>query len=185
MIAATQIRQGMVIVLDGTLYRVMKMTHVTPGKGHAHVHTQLRNLVSGNQEEQRFDSGEKVERASLEQHAMEFLYAEGNHYHFMDNETYEQVILDGELVGDSVPYLLPNTSATLEFHDAKPVGMTLPQTVTLTIVEAEPSVKRATASASFKQATAETGLTLKVPNFVQVGDRIKVDTTTGEYVERA
>lgn len=175
----------MVLQLEGTLFRVMSVTHVTPGNWRGIVRVQLRNMTSGSQEERRFSSDEKVERATLAQHEMEYLYADGEHYHFMNTETFEQIALNGEDVEGITPYLLPNSKVTVEFFDERPIGVILPQSVVLTVTDAEPSVKRGTAAGSYKQATVETGLHVRVPPFVQAGDRIKVDTTTGEYVERA
>lgn len=185
MLAATQIRHGMIIQLDGTLYRVMQVNHLTPGNKRGIIQTQLRNLTSGNQEERRFSSDTKIERAHLDAQVVEFLYADGAHLCFMNTTTYEQITIDSALVGDAVQFLLPNTRLTVELFQGAPVNIVLPQTVVLTIAEAEPTVKRATASASFKQAKVETGLAVKVPSFIQIGDKIVIDTTTGAYVERA
>ncbi len=184
MIAATQIRIGMLLQLDGTLYRVMNVNHITPGNKRGIIHTQLRNLTSLNQEERRFGSDDKVERATLEQHEMEYLYCEGNQYHFMNTESYEQISINQEDLAGMIHYLLPNNKVIVEFYDGRPVGVILPQSVILTVTEAEPAIKRGTASGSYKQARVETGLSVRVPPFVEVGDRIKVDTTTGDYVER-
>ncbi|MBI4367450.1 MAG: elongation factor P [Deltaproteobacteria bacterium] len=184
MISATQIRQGMIIVHGGQLFRVMNVTHLTPGNKRAIIHTQLRNLKSGTQAEVRFSSDDKIDRAILELHEMEYLYAEGEHYHFMNTATYEQVSMSKEMLGNAVSYLLPNTKVECDFYDGQPVGIELPPTVTLKVVEAEPTVKRGTASSSYKQATLETGAAVRVPPFVEAGDVIKVNPATGEYVER-
>ncbi|MBI4237977.1 MAG: elongation factor P [Deltaproteobacteria bacterium] len=185
MIAATQIRVGMILELDKKLCRVMNVTHITPGNKRGIIQTQLRNLLSGNQEERRFGSDEKVERAILEQHEMEFLYADGEHYHFMHTENYEQVTFGADLIGDGKSYLLPNLKVVAEFYDGRPVSVVLPPSIALTVTEAEPTVRFATAAASYKQATLETGLNVKVPNFIQVGEKVKIDTSTGDYIERA
>lgn len=184
MIAATQIRQGMIIVHEQQLYRVMNVTHLTPGNKRAIIHTQLRNLKVGTQAEVRFSSDDKIERAILEPHEMEYLYNDGEQYHFMNTESYEQVTMTAEMLGEAVRYLLPNTRVEADFYEGQPVGVQLPPTVTLKIVEAEPTVKRGTASASYKQARLETGATVRVPPFVEVGDCVKVNPATGEYVER-
>lgn len=184
MITATQIRNGMVIVHEGHLFRVMNVAHLTPGNKRAIIHTQLRNLKSGTQAEVRFSSVDKVERAILELHEMEYLYHDGEHYYFMNTETYEQLSLSGEVLGEAVHYLLPNTRVECDFYEGQAVGVELPPSVTLKVVEAEPTVKRATASASYKQATLETGAVVKVPPFIQAGDLVKVNPVTGEYVER-
>lgn len=175
----------MVLQLDGTLFRVMNVTHVTPGNWRGIVRAQLRNMTSGSQEERRFGSDDKVERATLAQHEMQYLYADGGQYHFMNTESFEQIALGQDEVAGITDYLLPNNMVTVEFFDERPIGVMLPQSVILTVTDAEPSIKRGTASGSYKQATVETGLQVRVPPFVQAGDRIKVDTTTGEYVERA
>lgn len=185
MIAATQIRVGMILELDKKLFRVTGVTHITPGNKRGIIQTQLRNLTSGNQGERRFGSDEKVERAILEQHEMEFLYADGDHYHFMNTENYEQLTLGADILGNGTTYLLPNLKVVAEFYEGRPVSVVLPQSIVLTVIEAEPTVRFATAAASYKQAKLETGLTVKVPNFIQVGEKVKIDTTTGDYVERA
>ncbi len=185
MLTATQIRSGMIVLLDAKLYRIMNVTHLTPGNKRGIIQTQLRNLTSGNQEERRFSTDEKVERATLMQHELEYLYCDGTQYHFMNTENYEAIELEASDLGAVIDFLLPNMKVIGEFHDERPVGVTLPQTVVLTVAESEPTVKRATASASFKQAKLETGFAIKVPNFIQAGEKIRVDTTTGEYVERA
>lgn len=185
MLVATQIRAGMIILLEGTLYRIMGVTHLTPGNKRGIIQTQLRNLTSGNQEEKRFGTDERVERAYLEQVEMEFLYAEGDHFHFMHTETYEQVVFNRGDLGSVPQFLLVNAKVTVEYHDGRAIGVSLPQIVVLTVVEAEPTVKNATVTSQYKQATLATGLTMKVPNFIQAGEQIRVDTTTGEYVERA
>lgn len=184
MITATQIRHGMIISHEGQLYRVMNVTHLTPGNKRAIIHTQLRNLKTGTQAEVRFSSDDRVERAILELHEMEYLYSDGELYHFMNTESFEQVSITKELLGDAIHYLLPNTKVECDFYEGNAVGVELPPTVTLRVTEAEPTMKRATASASYKQATLETGATVRVPPFVDVGDLVKVNPATGEYVER-
>ncbi|MBI2343350.1 MAG: elongation factor P [Deltaproteobacteria bacterium] len=184
MMIATQIRAGMILDMEGTLYRVMHVDHLTPGNKRGIIQTQLRNLTSGNQEERRFGSDAKVERAILEQHLLEFLYADESYYHFMNTDNFEQLAIAREEMADLAPYLLPNMRVDADFHEGRAVGISLPAAATFTVVEAEPTVKKATASATYKQATMETGLVVKVPNFIQVGDTIKVDTTTGAYLGR-
>jgi len=184
MINATQVKVGMVIVYEGQLYKVMRVDHVTPGKGNAFIRTTLRNLKLGNQAEARFASQEKVEKAHLELREMEYLYNDGESYYFMDTENYEQLHLSAEMLGDGVNYLLANTKIQVDMYEGNPVGIELPKNINLKVVEADPSVKRATASAQFKNAKLETGVTIRVPSFVEAGDVIKVDTETGKYVER-
>lgn len=185
MISAKQMKVGMVIERGGNLYRVMSVTHITPGNWRGMVQVKIRNLSSGNQEEHRFGSDEAIERAILTQNDMEYLYKEGDHYTFMNSETYEQLTLTKEELGTAVGFLLPNTKVVVETHDGRPLGVALPSTVILEIIEAEPGIKNATATGSYKQAKVETGLTVKVPNFINVGDKVKVNTDTCEYVERA
>jgi elongation factor P len=185
MISATQLRAGMVIMHEGNLCRVMSTLHVTPGKGRGMMQVKLRNLRTGNSFEYRFRSDDRVERAELEEHEMEFLYASGDSYHFMNTETYEQVALTRDDLGGAVDYLTPNARITMEFHEHRPVGVELPTTVDLKVVETPPGLKGATASNSPKPATLETGLQTQVPQFVNVGDVVRIDTAEGKYLERA
>lgn len=185
MIAATQMKVGNVVLLDGQLYRVMSLVHVTPGNWRGMVQTKLRNIRSGSQMEKRFGSDEKVERVTFEQHEVEFLYADDDYFHFMNSVSYEQITLAKDVVGDLAKFLLPNGKVQLEMYEDKPIGIDLPQSIVMTVTEAEPTVKRGTASGSFKTATLETGLVIKVPTFIQTGDKVVVNTETGEYQERA
>lgn len=185
MITATQLKVGNVVLFEGQLYRVMSVVHVTPGNWRGMVQTKMRNIKSGSQMEKRFGSDEKIEKVSFEQQEVEFLYADDNFFHFMNSATYEQIALEKEVIGDLAKFLLPNGKVQIELYEGKPIGVELPQSVTMTVVDAEPSVKRATASASFKNATVETGLVIKVPGFIQTGDKVVVNTETGEYQERA
>ena len=182
---ATQIRRGQIIEVGGDPCRVMEFRHVTPGKGNAVVQTRLRNLRTGSSFEQRFRSTEQVERVILEQQTFEYLYREGPHYVFMNTDTYEQLSLSDEILGDAMNYLLPNSQISVEFYQGEPMGITPPQTVNLKVVDTEPSLKGATATSQNKPATLETGLVVQVPPFVGPGDVIKVDTTDGKYIERA
>ncbi len=184
-ISATALRQGMVIIYNGDLHRVANVLHVTPGNWRGMVQTKLRNLRSGNGTEHRFRSEDKVERATLEQHEMEYLYADGEQWHFMNTETFEQIALGSEdLTGNEV-YLLANTRIQVEFHDGRPIGIELPKTVDLVITTTAPPIKGATAAAQLKPATTETGLIVQVPSFIETGEAIRVETATGEYVSRA
>lgn len=185
MIYATQIRPGMVINYEGDLYSVMSTVHKTPGNLRGFVQVKMRSLKTGVATENRFASDDRVEKAALDSVEMEYLYTDGQHYYFMNSQNYEQVLFDAEMLGDTVKYLLPNTKVFVDLYEEKPVGVELPSTVPLKVVEVEPTVKRATASASFKAATLETGMIVRVPNFVQAGDIVKIDTETGEYLERA
>jgi elongation factor P len=185
LIQASQMRTGMCILFEGEICRVMNVQHVTPGNWRGFVQARMRNLRSGNSFEHRFGSTEKVERAILDTQPMEYLYSDPSGHHFMNQETYEQVTLEDETLGDSMLYMLPNTVLQVDFYDDKPVGIELPNTVILEVVDTEPSMKGATASASYKPAKMETGLVVQVPPFIEVGTKIIVDTRENKYLSRA
>lgn len=178
------VRPGYVIIYNKELYRVMASEHRSPGKGRAFCQTKLRNLKNGNQTEVKFRADEQVERASLEQASMEYLYSDASGFCFMNSETYEQIFIDDDIISDAKKYLLPNTKVKVEFHEDKPIGLELPEMVELTVEDTEPQMKGATASGSGKPATLETGLVVTVPQFVDVGEKVRVSTTSGEYLER-
>lgn len=178
-------RAGMCILFEGEICRVMNVHHVTPGNWRGFVQARMRNLRSGNSFEHRFGSTEKVERAILETHQMEYLYSDPSGHHFMNQESYEQVALDDETLGDTMLYLLPNTVISVDFYDERPVGIELPNTVALEVVDTEPSMKGATASASYKPAKMETGLMVQVPPFIEPGTKILIDTRENKYLSRA
>lgn len=182
---ANDIRRGMIILYQGMPHRVMDFQHRTPGNLRAFVQVKLRNLKSGASTEVRFSSTEEVERAILEEHEMEYLYSDGAMYHFMNTETFEQIALDAEALGDAVGFLVPGTRIEVQFFDGQPIGVELPAIVELTVVETQPELKRATATSSSKPAKLETGVTIQVPPFIKEGDRIRVDTRKGIYLERA
>ncbi|ETW95829.1 MAG: elongation factor P [Candidatus Entotheonella factor] len=182
---ATNIRKGQIIEVGGEPCRVMEFRHVTPGKGNAVVQTRLRNLRSGSSFDQRFRSTENVERVVLETQEFEYLYQDGSDYVFMNTESYEQVNLSDELLGDGVQYLLSNIKVGVEFYHGEPMGVNLPGKVNLRVMETEPSLKGATAASQNKPATLETGLIVQVPPFIEVGELITVDTSDGKYIERA
>lgn len=175
----------MVILYKGDPHRVMESRHRTPGKGAALVRAHLRNLRSGASYEIRFNSQEAVDRATLEQHQMEYLYADGAHYHFMNTENYEQIALDDEALGDYRNYLKEGLKIQVEFFEGQPIGIEMPSFVELEVVETEPELKGATASNSPKPATLETGIVIQVPPFISQGDRVRVDPSEGRYLERA
>jgi elongation factor P len=177
-------RAGMCILFEKEICRIMTVHHVTPGNWRGFVQAKMRNLRSGNSFEHRFGSTEKVERAILETHQMEYLYSDPSGHHFMNQESYEQVALDDETLGDTMLYLLPNTVISVDFYDEKPVGIELPNTVTLEVVDTEPSMKGATASASYKPAKMETGLIVQVPPFIEPGTKILIDTRENKYLSR-
>jgi elongation factor P len=185
LIQASQLRAGMCILFEGNVCRVMTVHHVTPGNWRGFVQARMRNLKSGNSFEHRFGSTEKVERAILDTQSMEYLYSDPSGHHFMNQESFEQVSLDDEVLGDSMLYLLPNSVIQIDFYEGTPVGIELPQTVTLEVVDTEPSMKGATASASYKPAKMETGLVVQVPPFIEVGTKIIIDTREDKYLSRA
>jgi elongation factor P len=185
MIDATQIRKGMIIIMDGTLYRVMEMQLITPGRWKAMVQTKLRNIQAGSQTEHRFRSEERLEQARLDELEMEFLYQQGDEYYFMNLENYEQVTLNAEAIGDAVKYLKPNTVIEVEMFDGKPVGINLPSPMDLKVVSTEPRLQGATKTALYKPAVLETGAVVQVPEFIKEGDVIRVDTRDDKYLERA
>jgi elongation factor P len=183
-ISATQLRVGTTVIYNKDPHRVMTVQHITPGNKRGMMQTKLRNLRTGTQSEARFRSDERVERASLEQHDMEFLYATGDEYVFMNTKNFEQTSLDAETLGDAAQYLLANSKLQVEYFEGKPVGIELPKTVDLKVTYTEPGIKGATATNSAKPATLETGLVLNVPNFVQIDDVVRVDTAKREYLQR-
>jgi elongation factor P len=185
LIPATQLRVGMLINYQNELHRVTNVVHVTPGNWRGMVQTKLRNLRSGTQTENRFRSEDKVERVTLEQHEMEFLYRSDDHYYFMNTESFDQIPLDAETLGDATQYLTPNLRLQVEFHETTPVAVQLPKTVDLAVTETAPGMRGATVTNSLKPATTETGLVVPVPSFIDVGDVIRVDTESGEYLSRA
>ena len=182
---ANQMRKGMLILREGTPHRILEFHHRTPGKGRAIVQVKLRNLTSGVSYEVRFGSTESVERARLEQHEMEYLYGEGNLHYFMNTETYEQMPLDAETLGEILDFMLPGITIQVEFFEGKPMSVDLPSGVELEVVETQPELRGATASASYKPAKLETGVTVLVPPFIKEGDKIRVNPNEGTYIERA
>ena len=185
MISATQMRPGMVIKFNNELHSVFSVTHRTPGNLRGFVQAKMRNLRSGNMTEHRFSSEDRVEKAALEEHDMEYLYDDGEYFYFMNSETYEQMHLTKDLLGDATNYLIPQLKVTVEFYEGKPISVDLPATVDLTVVETEPGLKGATVSNVTKPAKLETGLVVQVPPFITEGEKIRVNTTEGTYQERA
>jgi elongation factor P len=184
-IPATQMRPGMIIKHSNDLHLVFSVEHRTPGNLRAFIQAKLRNIRTGAMFEHRFRSGDAIEKINVDSVAMEYLYQDGDNYHFMNTETYEQIFLSRDVLGDSVEYLTANLQIKVEFYDNKPVGIELPQTVILTVVETEPGLKSATASSVTKPAKMETGLIVQVPPFITEGEKIKVDTAEGAYLSRA
>jgi len=184
MISTNQFKNGMTIELDGALYTIVSFQHVKPGKGGAFVRTKLKNVKTGAVVEKTFRAGEKVEQARLEGKKMQFLYSDQDMYHFMDLVTYEQIALTKEQLGDVVLYLKENVEVVVTMHEGNPLGVEPPIFVELKVKETEPGVKGDTVSGASKPATLESGAIVRVPLFVNVGDVIKVDTRTGEYITR-
>jgi elongation factor P len=184
MISTNDFRTGVVVQLDGDLYAVVQSQHVKRGRGSAYVRAKVRNLKTGAITERTFNAGERVPLVYLERKTMQYLYHQGGQYIVMDNETYEQLSLGDDLLGDAVHYLRDNTDVTVVFYEERPIAVELPNAVELAVVETSPSLKGDTVSGSSKPATLETGLSVQVPFFVNVGDRIRVDTRTGDYLER-
>jgi elongation factor P len=184
-IQATQIRKGMVVMHNGAPHKVVDFHHHTPGNLRAMVQTKLRNLRSGNTTEHRYRSTDDVDRVILDDQEMTYLYTEGDTFHFMNTETYEQIALTAEQLGEATGYMLPETVIKVQFYEGEPIGIDIPPVVELKVVETEPEVKGATVSNVGKSAKLETGITLQVPAFIKEGDRIRVDTTEGRYMERA
>jgi elongation factor P len=182
---ATQIRPGMIIVHEGELYTVHSVDHRTPGNKRGAMATKMRSLRSGSIIDYRFRAEDSIDRAVLDEIEYEYLYNDGEGYHFMDTANFEQMQLGAEVLGDAVYYLIPNMVLKLEFYEGKPMGAILPDTVDLTVTDTEPTVQKATASAVMKPATLETGLTIQVPPFINNGDKVKVDTSEARYVQRA
>jgi len=185
MIAATQLRPGMVVKFNNELYSVFSMTHRTPGNLRGFVQVRMRNLRSGTMIEHRFSSEDRIEKANLEEQEMEYLYDDGEYFYFMNTETYEQMHLMKDLLGDATQYLIPQLHVTVEFYEGKPMSVELPATVDLTVVETEPGLKGATVSNVTKPAKLETGLVVQVPPFISEGEKIRVNTAEGTYQERA
>lgn len=170
---------------NNDLYSILKMEHRTPGNLRAFVQVKMRNLRTGAMFDNRFSSTEQVDRAILDEQEMEYLYDDGEQYTFMNTETYDQVAIHNELLGDAVSYLTPNIKVHVEFYEGKPMSVELPATVDLKVVETEPGLKGATVSNVGKPAKLETGLVVQVPAFINEGETIRVNTSEGTYLERA
>lgn len=181
----SQVRRGMVIIGDdGQLYHVVDRDLNTPGNWRAILQLKLKNLKTGSITDRRVRPQDKVEQAYLEKREMEYIYQDSDGYVFMDTETYDQITLAADMVGELMQFMKPNTRAAVTLHEGRPLGVELPATVELQVTHTEPALKGATAAAQFKPAELETGLKISVPPFINVGEKIKVDTRTGEYLER-
>ena len=183
-ISANDMRKGMVILHEGNPVKVMEFHHHTPGNLRAMVQARLRNLLTGNSFEYRFRSNDTLEKITLEQHKMEYLYSDGSHHHFMNTETYEQVALTEEELLDAAQWLMPGLKIEVEFYNGTPIGVALPASMELTVVTTEPQLKGATASNANKPATLENGVTLMVPPFIAEGEKIRVNPSESKYMER-
>jgi elongation factor P len=185
MISTNDLHNGITLELDGEVYTVVEFQHVKPGKGSAFVRTKLKNIRTGAVIDRTFNAGEKVPRAQLDEREVQYLYANGDEYTFMDTETYDQYTVSARDLGDALHFLIENMTLSLLFHEGRVIGVELPNSVVLTVVETDPGLKGDTAQGGTKPARLETGYVVKVPLFVNTGDRVVVDTRTGEYLSRA
>jgi elongation factor P len=185
-VEAVEIRVGNLLEWDKRVWRVVKSYHVhVGGRGGAFMQVEMKDIEAGTKTNQRFRTEDKIERAFVDQRDMEYLYQDGDSFIFMDQENYEQLSLSAEFLEGQSGYLLPNTKVQINFYNGRPIGIGLPPSVVLTVTDTEPGIKNASATNSFKPAKMETGITVQVPSFVNSGDRIKVDTNEGGYMERA
>jgi elongation factor P len=184
MYSTAEFKKGLKIELDGVPYAIVDFQHVKPGKGGAFVRTKLKSLLTGRVLDQTFRSGEKVKRPDLMEREMQYLYREGDRFCMMDNETYEQIMLTEDQVGEARLYLTENLDVKILFFNQQPVGVEVPLFVQLEVAQTEPGVKGDTAAGGTKPATLESGVTIQVPLFISEGERVKVDTRTGTYIER-
>lgn len=185
MIPTSQFRNGLKVELDGEPFIIVEFQHVKPGKGGAFVRTRLKSLKSGLVQDRTFRSGEKLQRPDLEERKMQFLYQDDGQWHFMDTATYEQIFLTADHLGDEKNYLQENVVISALFHKGQPIGVQLPIFVDLTITKTDPGFRGDTATGATKPATLETGFVVQVPLFLNEGERVRIDTRTGEYNERA
>lgn len=184
-IPATQIRRGMVIVFEGDPVRVVEFRHHTPGNLRAMVQAKLKNLRTGSSFEHRFRAADSIEPASMETHDLEYMYDSAGTYHFMNTENYDQLEMDEEMLGDNAQWMQPGMKIQAEYYNGRPVGIRMPNSLTLEVVDTAPVMKTATKTASTKPAKLENGVTIQVPEFIGTGDRVRVNPSTGEYQERA
>ena len=184
MYSASDLRKGLKILIDGEPYVVVDFQFSKPGKGQALYRTKVKNMVTGNQFDRTFRSNDKFEKAPLEERTMQFLYSQGEEFHFMDTKNYEQVIILREQMGDDVNFLIDNMEVQILLFNDNPIGVTLPNSVNLTVARADPWAKGDTSGSDSKPVTVETGYELQVPPFVEEGDKIQIDTRTGAYMTR-
>jgi elongation factor P len=183
-VSTNDLKNGMTLDLDGTLFQIVEFQHVKPGKGGAFVRTKLRNLKTGGVVERTFNAGVKVGLAIVERKEMQYLYRDGEHFTFMDMESYEQLPVGADMVGDAASYLAEGATAQVAVHQGVPIAIELPASVALTVTQTQPAVRGDTKTNTLKPATLETGYVAQVPLFVEEGERIKVDTRSGAYIER-
>ena len=184
-VQATRLKRGMLIKVQNDLFRVLDLQHFTPGNKRGFVQAKMRNIRTGMQADNKFRAEEDVERAILDEREMQYLYRDGDSFHFMNTANYEQLHIDIEVLGDNANYIVPESTILVEFYGEEPVGIELPPTVDLVVADTAPGIKGATASNQIKPARLETGLVVNVPPFVNTGDKIRVNTETGEYLSRA
>lgn len=184
MISAGDFKKGITFVMDDGLYQVLDFQHVKPGKGAAFVRTKIRNVITGATKETAFNPNDKFPKAFIETKEMQYLYTDGELYYFMDIESYEQIPINYEQVKDAIKYIKENDIAIIRFYQSSPFEVEAPNFVELEVTETEPGVKGDTATGATKSATVETGATVNVPLFINIGDKIKIDTRTGEYLSR-
>ena len=182
---ATQIRRGMVLVFENDPCRVIEFRHHTPGNLRAMVQAKLKNLRTGNSFEHRFRAADSIEKASMETHELEFLYQGGDTYHFMNTENYDQLEMDEETLGDNAQWMQPSMKIIAEYYNGRPIGIELPNYLVLEIVDTAPVMRSATKTASTKPAKLENGVTVNVPEFISTGEKVRVNPSTGEYLDRA
>lgn len=182
---ATQIRKGMVLVFEGEPCRVIEFRHHTPGNLRAMVQAKLKNVRTGSSFEHRFRAADSIEKASMETHELEFMYKGGDTYHFMNVQNYDQLEMDEETLGDAAQWMQEGMKIQAEYYDGRPIGIQLPNSMVLEIVETAPVMKTATKTASSKPAKLTNGVTINVPEFVASGERVRVNPNTGEYMDRA
>jgi elongation factor P len=183
-VQATRLRKGMLIKVGNDLFRILELHHLTPGNKRAHIQVRMRNIRTQSLMDEKFRAEEDVERASLDEREMQYMYNDGDHFYFMDTANYEQIQISAEALGDSKDFLIADSIIRVEFYEEEPVGIELPPTVDLLVKQTVPGIKGATASAQIKPATLETGLVVNVPSFVNEGDKVRVNTETGEYQSR-
>lgn len=182
---ATQIRRGMVLVFEGEPCRVVEFRHHTPGNLRAMIQTKLKNIRTGNNFDHRFRAADTIEKAAMETNDLEFMYQGGDTYHFMNTENFDQIEMDAETLGDSAQWMQPGMKIQAEYYNGNPIGIQLPNSLNLEITETAPVMKTATKTASTKPATLTNGVTINVPEFIAQGERVRVNPTTGEYMDRA